>query len=71
MDIDPKYHPKIIGRKGLVIKKIREEHGVRIQFPERGDDNQSQILIHGYEQSAQDAKEEILKLVQEYVRLPL
>lgn len=32
--VDPKYHPKIIGRKGAVITQIRTEHEVNIQFPD-------------------------------------
>lgn len=38
--VDPKYHPKIIGRKGAVITQIRTEHEVNIQFPDKDDDNQ-------------------------------
>uniref|UniRef100_A0A674NTQ9 Vigilin n=1 Tax=Takifugu rubripes TaxID=31033 RepID=A0A674NTQ9_TAKRU len=30
MTVDPKYHPKIIGRKGAVITNIRTEHDVNI-----------------------------------------
>lgn len=38
--MDPKYHPKIIGRKGAIITNIRTEHDVNIQFPEKNDENQ-------------------------------
>ena len=38
--VDPKYHPKIIGRKGAVITQIRLEHDVNIQFPDKDDGNQ-------------------------------
>lgn len=38
--VDPKYHPKIIGRKGAIITNIRTEHDVNIQFPEKNDENQ-------------------------------
>eukprot|EP00061_Rhincodon_typus_P014993 g42415.t1 len=44
MSVDPKYHPKIIGRKGAVISQIRKDHDVNIQFPDKGDENQV-ILI--------------------------
>lgn len=30
------YHPKIIGRRGAVISKIRDERHVQIQFPDKG-----------------------------------
>lgn len=38
--VDPKYHPKIIGRKGAVITQIRLEHDVNIQFPDKDDGSQ-------------------------------
>jgi len=62
--VDPKHHPKIIGRKGAVISKIRADHDVNIQFPERNDDNEDVITITGYEKQANDAKAEILGIVE-------
>lgn len=43
--VDPKYHPKIIGRKGAIITNIRTEHEVNIQFPEKNDENQVQFPV--------------------------
>lgn len=40
MTVDPKFHPKIIGRKGAVISQIRKDHDVNIQFPDKGDEDQ-------------------------------
>lgn len=40
MSVDPKFHPKIIGRKGAVISQIRKDHDVSIQFPDKGDEEQ-------------------------------
>uniref|UniRef100_A0A4W3IQN5 Vigilin n=1 Tax=Callorhinchus milii TaxID=7868 RepID=A0A4W3IQN5_CALMI len=40
ISVDPKYHPKIIGRKGAVITQIRIDHDVNIQFPDKNDENQ-------------------------------
>lgn len=42
--VDPKYHPKIIGRKGAIITNIRTEHDVNIQFPEKNDENQVESI---------------------------
>lgn len=39
MTVDPKFHPKIIGRKGAVISQIRKDHDVNIQFPDKGDED--------------------------------
>uniref|UniRef100_A0A3Q1G3I0 Vigilin n=1 Tax=Acanthochromis polyacanthus TaxID=80966 RepID=A0A3Q1G3I0_9TELE len=44
MSVDPKFHPKIIGRKGAVISQIRKDHDVSIQFPDKGDEQQVCVL---------------------------
>lgn len=36
MEVNPEYHPKIIGKKGTVITKIRKDHDVQITFPKKG-----------------------------------
>lgn len=64
--VDSQYHPKIIGRKGERVKKIREEHDVIIQFPRENDAEQNSITITGYEKNAEAAKETILNIVREY-----
>ncbi|XP_012889101.1 PREDICTED: vigilin [Dipodomys ordii] len=65
--VDPKYHPKIIGRKGAVITQIRLEHDVNIQFPDKDDGSQAQdqITITGYEKNTEAARDAILKIVGE------
>lgn len=45
MSVDPKFHPKIIGRKGAVISQIRKDHDVSIQFPDKGDEQQVCVLL--------------------------
>lgn len=40
LSVDPKYHPKIIGRKGAVISQIRKDHDVSVQFPDKSDEQQ-------------------------------
>ena len=63
------YHPKIIGRKGQVIQKIRTDHAVQIQFPpvEAADSEADKITLTGYEHNCEAAKEAILKIVRELV----
>uniref|UniRef100_H0V7G7 Vigilin n=1 Tax=Cavia porcellus TaxID=10141 RepID=H0V7G7_CAVPO len=65
--VDPRYHPKIIGRKGAVITQIRLEHDVNIQFPDKDDGSQpqDQITITGYEKNTEAARDAILKIVGE------
>ncbi|ETE61946.1 Vigilin, partial [Ophiophagus hannah] len=65
--VDPRYHPKIIGRKGAVITQIRTEHDVTIQFPDKDDESQAQdqIIITGYEKNTESARDAIMKIVGE------
>ncbi|CAH2246748.1 vigilin [Pelobates cultripes] len=63
ISVDPKFHPKIIGRKGAVISQIRSEHDVNIQFPDKSDDNQDQIIITGYERNTEAARDAIMHIV--------
>lgn len=44
--VEPKYHPKIIGRKGAIITQIRTDHDVNIQFPEKNDENQVMLVSY-------------------------
>lgn len=39
IEVNPEYHPKIIGKKGAVITKIRKDHDVQITFPKKGEHN--------------------------------
>ncbi|CAG2115876.1 unnamed protein product, partial [Medioppia subpectinata] len=68
--VNPIYHPKIIGKRGAIITKIRNKYKVQIQFPElRGrdsqldEDKQDVITIIGLESDVNSAKEEILEIV--------
>ena len=74
LHVDPVCHPKIIGKKGAVVTKIRNKFDVQIQFPERnsaqnGPDSKPQdqtlITVIGYEQNALAAKQEIMSLVKD------
>ncbi|KAM6949641.1 vigilin [Aplochiton taeniatus] len=69
MSVDPKFHPKIIGRKGAVISQIRKEHEVNVQFPDKGDERQDVIVISGYERNAEEARGAIEQLVAELQEL--
>lgn len=66
-DVDSKWHPKIIGRRGAVVNKIREDHGVQLRFPVREVDEaeRNTITIQGYEEAANAAKADIMKIVDE------
>ncbi|KAJ8338206.1 hypothetical protein SKAU_G00371720 [Synaphobranchus kaupii] len=63
ISVHPKYHPKIIGRKGAVISQIRKDHDVNVQFPDKGDEQQDLITISGYERNVEEARVAIEQLV--------
>jgi len=69
VEVDPEYHPKIIGKRGAVISKIREKYDVNIQFPPRGSTDEHIITISGYEKNAEEAKSAILAITGEFDKM--
>ncbi|XP_049982821.1 vigilin-like [Alexandromys fortis] len=62
--LDPKYHSKITGHKGLLIAQICTEHDVTIHFPKKGNrEIQDQITITGYKENTLAAKDSIMKML--------
>merc|ERR1719494_573428 len=66
LTVNPEYHPKIIGRGGAVITKLRDDFKVNIQLPKGESDDNETITITGLEADAEAAKDEILKIVGQY-----
>uniref|UniRef100_A0A8C6DFQ7 Vigilin n=1 Tax=Moschus moschiferus TaxID=68415 RepID=A0A8C6DFQ7_MOSMO len=67
LTVDPKYHPRIIGRKGSVITQICLEHKVNIHFPRKGSNEiQDQITIIGYKANTLAARDTIMKMVHNF-----
>src|SRR6218665_1241536 len=69
IEVDPKHHPKIIGRRGATITKIRQQFDVQIQFPDKAGDKSDIIAITGLEANAIAARDDILKMVYELVSI--
>lgn len=65
LDVPAEYFPKIIGKKGSVINKIRDDHGVQINLPPRGSEDENTITIVGYQEKAEAARDVIMKIVNE------
>jgi len=65
IEVNPDFHPKIIGKRGAVISKIRTDHDVQINFPKRGEPEEHIITITGFEDNAHRAKDDIMKIVNE------
>merc|ERR1719347_1705890 len=66
VEVAPEYHPKIIGRAGGVINKLREDYKVNIQLPPKGSENETVLTITGLEDDAYAAKKAILGIVNQY-----
>jgi len=66
VEVNPDYHPKIIGRGGAVISKIRDDFDVQIQLPRKEEEDASIITITGYEKNANEARDAILKIVGQF-----
>ena len=47
MEVPPEYHSKIIGKRGAVISKLRDDYQVNITMPKPEDANPSLITIKG------------------------
>lgn len=67
--MDSEYFPVVVGRDGVVIKKIISDHDVTISFPRSGDPDQNIITITGYEENTRSAQDYIIKLISELVSL--
>ena len=50
LEVPNRYHPEIIGRRGVVVNDIRKKHDVKIQFPEKSDQNSVSHMIIEREQ---------------------
>ena len=67
--MDPKFHPKIIGRRGMVVSKIRQDHDVQVTMPDKESDRQDVIVITGLEQNTHAARDDILRIVRDLVSI--
>lgn len=69
VDVANKYHSKLIGRRGAVIQKLRDEHGVNIQVPPTNsspeDEGANQIRLIGYKEKCENAKAAIDAIIKE------
>jgi len=62
VNVDPEFHPKLIGKRGATISKIRDQFGVNIRIPDKNDEDPTLITIIGYEDKCAKAKEAILNI---------
>lgn len=69
LNVANKYHSKLIGRKGAVIQKFRDEYGININVPkfdlDPEDESANQIKLTGYQAKCMKAKEAIETMIRE------
>ncbi|CAD5212084.1 unnamed protein product [Bursaphelenchus okinawaensis] len=63
VDIPAEYHQRLIGQGGQAIREFSKKYDVHVAFPR---DNTETITISGYEAKANEAKDEILRLIEVY-----
>uniref|UniRef100_A0A1I7SWA4 Vigilin n=2 Tax=Bursaphelenchus xylophilus TaxID=6326 RepID=A0A1I7SWA4_BURXY len=63
VEIPLEYHQRLIGQGGQTIREFSKKYDVHVAFPR---DNTETITISGYEDKANEAKDEIVRLVEEY-----
>jgi len=62
INVDPQFHPKLIGKKGATISKIRDKYGVNVSIPRQDDPDPTLITITGYEDKCLEAREAIYNI---------
>ena len=45
VEVNPEYHPKIIGRRGAPIAQLRTSHSVEVHLPKKGEPDENIITI--------------------------
>lgn len=72
IEVPAKYHSKIIGRKGGVVRKLRTDYDVQIQVPSQdaeGKTENSNITLTGYESNCEKAKAAIMEMISQLEQL--
>jgi predicted PilT family ATPase len=79
LKVKPQYHRDLIGAGGKQVERLQTRYGVRINFPRRaqhddddaasqkqarGGQNQDEVIVRGPKKGADDAREEVLNLLQ-------
>lgn len=64
IEVRADHHPKLIGRRGAVITKLRQEFDVNIQVP-NSELKSDEIKLIGYENKCKAAAEKILSMIKE------
>lgn len=69
MNIEPEFHPMIIGKKGDTVRNLRNKYGVQVNLPRKGEGNNEDIVtVVGYQENAEKARDEIQEMVDKLVR---
>lgn len=69
IEIDARVHSRLIGSRGRNIRKIMDDFKVDIKFPRNDDPNPNLVIISGQGENVADAREHLLNIAEEYVRV--
>jgi len=69
IEIDARVHSRLIGGRGRNIRKIMDDFKVDIKFPRNDDPNPNLVIISGQGDNVADAREHLLNIAEEYVRV--
>ena len=65
----PEYHRFLIGRQGANIRRVRDQFGAHIIFPQKSSDDETDtVTIIGPKEKAEAAKGHLEKLIKDLVR---
>ncbi len=65
----PEYHRFLIGRQGANIRRVRDQFGAHVIFPQKSSDDDSEtVTIIGPKEKAEAAKAHLEKLIKDLVR---
>ena len=64
----PEYHRFLIGKNGANIRKVRDQFGARIMFPQKSSDEEPELVtIIGTKEKAEAARQHLQKLIKDLV----
>lgn len=63
MNIDPKYHRKLIGPNGIYINRLQDKYNVKILFPYASAEKKSEVLVRGPSRGVAKAEDEMNQLL--------
>ncbi|KAI6172476.1 ViGiLN-like protein [Aphelenchoides besseyi] len=69
IQLDPRFHPRLIGQRRKNLKKIEDDYKVEITIPNRSDEDPSRVLVSGHsEESVLDCLDKLRTLEEDFMQ---